>query len=223
MQEIKIEMPFSFRNPFENYKGQRTITVWINQFRKHNGLPVIIDWSAKAFKEYVPDNEWERAVWSMHYWGGTQSQPGYRPWKVNTHEPAPKELTVIETKMQDIKPIRKLRGILRGDHVIPGWALDASALRIVDKFERYAFKNTNNQDFTIPDCSDKRLAEIIRGLQLAVVERVAHGNSKRHCAIVVNPELAFKKDLITSLVLKSTVMDTVYVVRPVLADEAVLR
>ena len=199
-----INMPVIFMDPFDQMNGNSIVTIWVNEFRKLDGNPVIVDWSAKAFKQYLPRRQ--HSLFSRIRSTGNTFQGNGSPWRINVYSPSMNNITLARAKEYGLAPIRKLRGIVKRGTTIPGWALDAHAPTVVRAFKTTQWSHAAANYFTIPDASDHQFTEILKGLQGALIDRALKGlKAINNFVLVINPELAFKKDLVLGLT--STVMD----------------
>lgn len=217
MSEKIVEMPIMFADPFAPYDPRGLVSIWVNNFRKLNNEHVICDWSAKAFKNYLPLGEWRMTIWLLHNKGpinGARSTP----WTIQVSSPAPSLMPMYQAKQLGLAPIRRLRGVLHSKKIIPGWALDAQPEKVEQAFTR-GFHTYKTNYFTIPDASDGNLKRIFDTIQ-GVIARKFCRKIDGQPIVVLNPKLTFKEKVILSWEKKITVQDTVYHVVPVIHKKA---
>jgi hypothetical protein len=214
MAEIVIPMPFTFADPFKN-ADEKIVVVWINGYRKQNGRPVIVDWSAKRFFKYSSRSSWERFLQygHAHHNLGILASLDDPKWRVSVGTQAPEALNANAAKKSDIVPIRRLRGVFKGKgRKMPGWALDAVPSNVVSKYlaelDRYGDLKIS---FCVPDASDRSFLRILRQLQVGLADHVDYALDRhRELKVVrayanpritlhINPELKHKENLIQSL------------------------
>ena len=210
-EELRIPLPISFENPFK-YANRKVVTIWINSFRKRNGHPVLADWSAKALKEYATESQMDHFLaWHSHHKLGIIRPQDDPRWRVRVSSQAPKELTGAACLRSNLHPIRRLRGVFRGDNrKVPGWALDAVPANVSHTFEMHFGGHTPNGyvAFCLPDSSDMTLLRMFEYIQVSIGTG-AHKAAVRGSnpislklytdpsyVVHLNPDLIYKKDMI---------------------------
>lgn len=209
---MAIPLPFTFSPPFDK-ADEVTVTIWINSYRKRNGRPVIVDWSAKAFMDFitVKHRRYFLSLHNHHKLGIIRSDSSGPAWNVRVNSPAPEALSADMARKSKLIPIRPLRGVYRGDgRKMPGWALDASWSQVASSFEaQIGGYNPKPVAFCLPDATDKTFLKMFQGIQQRIASTVNHytkrgyGSADAYMSpkyvIHVNPTLEHKRVQILSL------------------------
>lgn len=201
-----LPIPVKFIDPFSPYEPGSLPTIWISRFRKRNGDYVEIDWSAKALLRSFPASR-RNAILNHLYFGrnNVHTEEGevraFRAKRSRTsHVPF---MTYSVAKSRGTKPIRKLRGVIRGNRKIPSWALDAEITPVVNAFKDLRYLRMNSHPLlTMPDASRARLVEIIKEIQHTYIHEYAIDQGSYDPStytLVFNPELAAEKDALLSI------------------------
>ena len=215
MPEVKeIQIPFVFMNPFD-HPEKYVVVIWINEFRTHQGNPVIVDWTAKAFLRHASEEQITNFLnGHLQYWSTIKPRGDGPEWNVRVGAPASTGVNGKEAVSRGIKAIRRLRGVFKSENrIIPGWALDACPEVVTSLYENMRSPYYGHELpilFCLPDASDKVFIEIIHLIQkkIAAYEnvrmrridtRLVHVRDvKDDLFICVNPKLRHKKKLIES-------------------------
>lgn len=217
MVSATINLPFAFVNPFSFARMNDIVTVWINAYRKRNGEPVIADWSAKAFVEYASEKQKETVFEYLRVNpSGTLRQTSDPVWRVRFASQAPASLSGPEARRGDVKAIKKLRGRFTSPRRhMPGWALDAIPLNIMNIFGTVSLRRDQTRDdikeiFCLPDSSDYTFLLLIQKIQEQIADNVCRywlSNRNSDIAkqfepsyvICVDPNRRHKEKMILSL------------------------
>jgi len=236
MTRVIVPMPITFDNPFDSIQDDPIIavTIWLNDWRKHDGRRVFIDWSMKEFLSRLPANQKENFQrfgmhWSPYYvsYSVTGSESKI---KLKVCRPAPESMNGEKMEAAGIRPIRRLRGIYRGKgRKAPGWALDAVPDYVENAFNVQQYQGWDQQyylhRFCVPDASEKSLIRILKTLlnKVALYASSQINTKTLNCVIHLNPKLKAKTDLIMGLQSEEFLgnVDQYFIAKPALTTASV--
>lgn len=203
METVTTHVPVIFWNPFEEeIPKDYTVIVWVPHYRKRDGSPVLVDWSVKAFRDYLPLKERRMVLRRLRH-GIVLRGSDANPWRVHVMAPLPRPVYSLADLPMGVKPIRKLRGILTKNRPIPDWALDVSPRRVRNIFSTAASARRKTL-LCFPDASDSRLKrsfelilECANGIRIR--ERDWGIDIGSNCVICVNPKLKHLSDCVAQI------------------------